>query len=70
LETGAGFDGPTPDWESAAQEAAFDGLCFRMIRDGRFVNRQAMTEGTPHRSQFSLSERVLGQFVSFECTRG
>jgi hypothetical protein len=42
------------DWESAAQEAAFEGLCFCMVSDGRFVNRDAMPDDTPHRNRFAL----------------
>jgi hypothetical protein len=42
------------DWESAAQEAAFEGLCFCMVSDGRFINRDAMPDNTSHRNRFSL----------------
>jgi hypothetical protein len=48
------MDYVTVDWEAAAQEAAFDGLCFCMVSDGRFVNRHAMPDDTPHRNRFSL----------------
>ena len=56
----------TRDWESAAQEAAFEGLCFCMIKDGRFVNRQAMPEHIPHHSRFALSDRLLLQISQLE----
>lgn len=56
----------TRDWESAAQEAAFEGLCFCMIKDGRFVNRQAMPDHIPHGSRFALSERMLLQISNLE----
>ncbi|WP_166799512.1 hypothetical protein [Paraburkholderia dipogonis] len=43
----------TVDCEIAAQEAAFDGLCFCMLSDGRFIYRQAMPDDTPHRNRFA-----------------
>ncbi|MEI5998445.1 hypothetical protein H3V53_14885 [Paraburkholderia bengalensis] len=52
------------DWEAAAQEAAFDGLCFCMLSDGRFINRQAMPDDTPHRSRFTLSAEVFEQHIA------
>lgn len=57
------------DWESAAQEAAFDGMCFCMTIDGRFVNRQAMPDDTPHRSRFSLPEKIFQQFAGCASAR-
>jgi hypothetical protein len=55
----------TPDWEAAAQEAAFDGLCFCMRSDGRFINRQAMPEDTPHLSRFALTADFFEQHTYF-----
>ena|SRR5579859_508350 len=49
------------DWESAAQEAAFEGLCFCMISDGRFINRDSMPENTPHRNRFSLPQTFFAR---------
>jgi hypothetical protein len=46
------FDHPTQDWFAAAQEAAFEGRCFCLRSTGRFVNREAMPEGTPHSNPF------------------
>jgi hypothetical protein len=69
MDLGSGVSYPTRGWEFAAQEAAFDGLCFCMTSDGRFVNRQAMPDGTPHRSRFSLSEKFLQQFSGYERAR-
>jgi hypothetical protein len=66
MPTGSGVTYVARDWESAAQEAAFDGLCFCMTSDGRFVNRQAMPDGTPHRSRFSLREGIFQQIVRYE----
>jgi hypothetical protein len=54
----------TPDWEAAAQEAAFDGLCFCMLSDGRFINRQAMPDDTLHRSRFALTAAFLDQHIA------
>ncbi len=44
------FDHVTLDWFAAAQEAAFEGRCLCLSTTGRFVNREAMPEGTPHRN--------------------
>jgi hypothetical protein len=54
----------TRDWEAAAQEAAFDGLCFCMLSDGRFINRQAMQDDTPHRSRFALTADFFEQHIA------
>jgi len=70
METGSGVSYVARDWETAAQEAAFDGLCFCMTGDGRFVNRHAMPDGTPHRNRFSLSGKFFGQFARYERTTG
>jgi hypothetical protein len=51
------------DWNAAAQEAAFDGLCFCMLSDGRFINRQAMLDGTPHQSRFTLAANFFDQYL-------
>lgn len=56
----------THDWESAAQEAAFNGMCFCMISDGRFVNRYAMPDHVPHRNRFTLSDLLLQQLYRLE----
>jgi hypothetical protein len=50
-------------WEAAAQEAAFDGLCFCMLADGRFVNHSAMPPGTPHKHPLSLSNAFLQRYL-------
>ncbi|MFP3647018.1 hypothetical protein [Paraburkholderia sp. SIMBA_054] len=52
------------DWEAAAQEAAFDGLCFCMLSDGRFINRQTMPDDTPHRSRFTLTAQFFEQHTA------
>jgi len=54
----------TCDWASAAQEAAFDGVCFCMLDDGRFINRQAMPADTPHLSRFALSVDFFEQHIA------
>ncbi|MFM0003952.1 hypothetical protein PQR57_23380 [Paraburkholderia dipogonis] len=54
----------TRDWEAAAQEAAFDGLCFCMLSDGRFINRQAMPDETPHQSRFALASDFFEQHIA------
>lgn len=54
----------TVDWDAAAQEAAFDGLCFCMLSDGRFINRQAMPDGTPHQSRFTLAANFFDQYLA------
>lgn len=58
------MDYRTHDWEAAAQEAAFDGLCFCMLSDGRFINRQAMPDDTPHRSRFTLASDFFEQHIA------
>jgi hypothetical protein len=50
-------------WEAAAQEAAFEDLCFCMLSDGRFVNRHAMPETVPHRSPFALPSAFLNDLL-------
>jgi len=35
-----------------------------MISDGRFINRQAMPDDTPHRNRFALTADFFGQHVS------
>jgi hypothetical protein len=42
------FDFHTTSWEAAAQEAAFEGLCFSMMDTGRILIRHVMLPGTPH----------------------
>jgi hypothetical protein len=51
-------------WEAAAQEAAFEGLCFCMLPDGRFVNHSAMPRGIPHRHPLTLSNAFLQRYVA------
>jgi hypothetical protein len=51
-------------WEAAAQEAAFEGRCFCMLADGRFVNHSAMPHGTPHRHPLTLSNAFLQRYVA------
>ncbi|NUY06236.1 hypothetical protein [Paraburkholderia youngii] len=52
------------DWEAAAQEAAFDGLCFCMLSDGRFINRQAMPADTPRRCRFDPPAEFLSTLAA------
>jgi hypothetical protein len=54
----------TLDWEAASQEAAFEGLCFCMLSDGRFINRQAMPDNTQHRSRFTLAADFFEQHIA------
>lgn len=63
------MDYATIGWESAAQEAAFDGRCFCMISDGRFINRQAMPDDTPHRNRFALTVDFFDQHISSDASR-
>ena len=46
-------------WGAAAQEAAFEDLCFCMLSDGRFINRHALPVTIAHRSPFSLPDAFL-----------
>jgi hypothetical protein len=50
-------------WEAAAQEAAFEDLCFCMLPDGRFINRHAMPETIPHSSPFVLPDAFLNDLL-------
>ncbi|CAN7786261.1 hypothetical protein LJR034_008679 [Caballeronia sp. LjRoot34] len=50
-------------WEAAAQEAAFEDLCFCMLVDGRFINRHAMPETVAHRSPFVLPDAFLSDLL-------
>jgi hypothetical protein len=36
-----------------------------MLSDGRFINRQAMPEDTPHRSRFALTAAFFEQHNCF-----
>jgi hypothetical protein len=54
----------TCDWASAAQEAAFEGVCFCMLDDGRFINRQAMPDDTPHQNRFAFSADFFEQHIA------
>jgi hypothetical protein len=56
-------------WETAAQEAAFEGLCFCMVADGRFINHSAMSFGTPHRHPLTLPDAFLQRYVSGDYAR-
>jgi hypothetical protein len=51
-------------WETAAQEAAFEGLCFCMRADGRFINHSAMPAGTPHRNPYSLPDAFFQRYLA------
>jgi hypothetical protein len=42
------FDFHTTTWETASQEAAFEGRCFCMLDSGRILNRDVMPPATPH----------------------
>lgn len=57
------FEYRSISWESAAQEAAFEDLCFCMLSDGRFINRHAMPDTIPHRSPFVLPDRFLNDLL-------
>ena len=59
MTTQANTDYRSVTWEAAAQEAAFEDLCFCMLSDGRFINRHAMPESTSHRSPFELPDAFL-----------
>jgi len=54
-------DHATRDWFAAAQEAAFEGRCFCLSTTGRFVNRQAMPEGTPHRNPLAKAALTIDE---------
>lgn len=57
------FDYRSLSWESAAQEAAFEELCFCMLSDGRFINRHAMPEGVEHRNRYALPDLFLDNLL-------
>ena len=50
------FEYRSASWETAAQDAAFDDLCFCMISDGRMINRHAMQVGIEHRNRYALPD--------------
>ena len=57
------FENRSASWESAAQEAAFEDLCFCMLSDGRFINRHAFPEGIEHRSRYALPDFFIDTIV-------
>lgn len=40
------------DWEGAAQDAAFEGVCFSTLRDGRMINADALSAAYTHEGPF------------------
>ncbi|MGX7002475.1 hypothetical protein [Caballeronia sp. KNU42] len=57
------FEYRSVSWESAAQEAAFDDLCFCMLTDGRMINRHAMSEGIEHRNRYALPDGFIDNLL-------
>ena len=57
------FENRSASWESAAQEAAFEDLCFCMLSDGRFINRHAMPEWVDHRNRYALPDFFIDNLL-------
>jgi hypothetical protein len=57
-------------WEAAAQEAAFENLCFAMVLDGRLINSDAMSPEVEHRSRYTLPDELLETFFKVDLQDG